>query len=158
MAPKCPCGGFDVASDVSEQPIGIDVVTRGAKHRAAAAHVKAGSEKTTLSFGLESGLFNIGDAVFDVCVASAYDGRTHSLGLSCAFEIPTAILRHVMDDGMDLSQASNAAGWATDSALGSKGGLIAILTRNRITRTDYTVQAVKMALAPRESQLPGRSP
>ena len=74
--------------------------------------------------------------------------------MSCAFEIPPDVLRHVLDDGMDLSQAANAAGLARDAKLGAKGGLIAILMRDRVTRTDYTAQAVRMALAPVEHRLP----
>ena len=74
--------------------------------------------------------------------------------MSCAFEIPPDVLRHVLVDGMDLSQAANASGLARDAKLGAKGGLIAILTRDRVTRTDYTAQAVRMALAPVEHRLP----
>lgn len=86
----------------------------------------------------------------DVCVAAAYDGAAVTLGLSCAFEIPPAIIARVLDEGLDLSQATRAAGFTDDEDVGSKGGLINILTNGRVTRRDYTVQAVRMALALRE--------
>ena len=35
---------------------------------------------------------------YDVCVCSIYDGVKHSLGTSCAFQIPPKIMRHVLDD------------------------------------------------------------
>ena len=154
VAAGAPVGGFDVASGVADQPIGLDTVAAGARARAAAAHARAGGGAATLAFGLESGLFEVAGRHLDACVCAAFDGNSHSLGVSCAFEIPPDVLRHVLDDGMDLSQAANAAGLARDAKLGAKGGLIAILTRDRVTRTDYTAQAVRMALAPVEHRLP----
>ena len=47
---------------------------------------------------------------------------------------------------MDLSQASNAAGLTQNPNLGQAEGLIGILSRGRITRQDYTEQAVMMSL------------
>ena len=48
-----------------------------------------------------------------------------TLGLSCAFQIPPAIAAKVMgDEAMDLSEATVAAGYSKDGAIGSKGGLI----------------------------------
>ena len=35
---------------------------------------------------------------------SAFDGQSHHLGLSCAFQIPPPILRLVLGKGLDLSQ------------------------------------------------------
>ena len=149
--------GYDVNSGIPEQPVGLDVVAAGARNRAVAAHAAHGGRGgSTLAFGLESGLFELDGRHLDACVASAFDGATHSLGVSCAFEIPPDVLRHVLDDGMDLSEASASAGLG-DADIGKKGGLIAVLTRGRVTRTDYTAQAVKMALAPREHALPPRT-
>ncbi|KAH8061482.1 DUF84-containing protein [Aureococcus anophagefferens] len=126
VAAGAPVGGFDVASGVADQPVGLDT----------------------------SGLFEVAGRHLDACVCDAFDGNSHSLGVSCAFEIPPDVLRRLLDDGMDLSQAANASGLARDAKLGAKGGLIAILTRDRVTRTDYTAQAVRMALAPVEHRLP----
>ena len=134
----------DAPSGIADQPIGLEIIARGARNRAEAA--RAAFPGKVLAFGLESGLFAIEGTHYDVCICSAYDGFKHSLGLSCAFAIPPAIIDRVLKDGMDLSQASVAADYSSDSDIGSKGGLIAVLTKGRVSRTDYTVQAVQMAL------------
>ena len=198
--------GCDVATGVSEQPIGLEVTATGARNRAVAAYERArqldatcGGEPSLsplLGLGIESGLvellgcehvsshsqhplswsvcqrpllvcrLGVFDGVpyaaccvraarvpsararrhLDVCVVDAYDGREHHLGLSCAFEIPPPILGHVLQRGLDLSQACNAARITTDPKLGAHGGLIGLLSSNRLTREDYTVQAVSTAL------------
>ena len=160
-----------VASGVSEQPMSLEETARGARNRAAAAHAaavemhagarvpRAGGSATTsaaaadgpvLALGIESGLFALEydgrRRYFDVCVVSAYDGARHHLGLSCAFEIPQPILRHVLEEGMDLSQACNVSAITTDPKIGEHGGLIGLLSSSRITREEYTVQALNTAL------------
>jgi non-canonical (house-cleaning) NTP pyrophosphatase len=103
-----------------------------------------------LALGIESGLFALEydgrRRYYDVCVVSAYDGARHHLGLSCAFEIPQPILRHVLEEGMDLSQACNVSAITTDPKIGEHGGLIGLLSSSRITREEYTVQALNTAL------------
>ena len=44
---------------------------------------------STPRFGVESGLFSFdgGATYFDVCAVSLYDGVSHHLGLSCAFQV-----------------------------------------------------------------------
>ena len=96
---------------------------------------------------MESGIFQVGGKWFDVCVASAFDGAEHHLGLSCAFEVPPAVARALFSKaGMDLSKASNDAGVSSDPKLGEHGGLIGCLSGLAITREEYTVQAVRTAL------------
>ena len=126
--------------------MGMNETSRGARNRAEAAHAAQGGGKGVLGLGIESGLFVLEGRHFDVCVVSAYDGSEHHLGLSCAFEIPPQILSHVLKGGLDLSQACNASGITSDPKLGEHGGLIAILSAERVTRLDYTVQAITMAL------------
>jgi len=101
-----------------------------------------------LAIGIESGLYTSGvDArMYDVCVCSAFDGTSFNQGLSCAFEIPQPILRYVTEEGMDLAQACNAAGVTSNPQLGEAEGLIGILSKGRVTRLDYTKQAISMAL------------
>ncbi len=104
------------------------------------------STPSLVALGIESGLFSMEGTYFDVCVVSAYDGREHHLGLSCAFQIPPRILSNVLDHGMDLSQASNAAGITKDPKLGEHQGLIGILSHGRLSRLSYTETAVHTAL------------
>ena len=100
-----------------------------------------------LGLGIESGLFQLDGATFDVCVVSAFDGQSHHLGLSCAFEIPKPILRHVLGpERCDLSQACNRSGITSDPKLGEHGGLIGLLSSSRLTREAYTLQAISTAV------------
>jgi hypothetical protein len=49
-------------------------------------------------------------------------------------------------EGRDLSQAFNECGICNDPKIGDKGGVLAVMTGDRITRPDYTVQAIEMAI------------
>jgi inosine/xanthosine triphosphatase len=151
--------GVSVPSGVSEQPLTLEETTRGARSRAQAAFAAyyssdaaccssnaTCSRPSLVALGIESGLFAMEGTYFDVCVVSAYDGREHHLGLSCAFQIPPRILSNVLDHGMDLSQASNAAGITKDPKLGEHQGLIGILSHGRLSRLAYTETAVHTAL------------
>jgi len=103
-----------------------------------------------LGLGIESGLFALEydgqTRYYDVCVVSAYDGASHHHGLSCAFEIPPPVLRHVLENGCDLSQACNASLITSDDKIGEHGGLIGLLSSGRLSREQYTVQALDTAL------------
>ena len=46
----------------------------------------------------------------------------------------------------DLSQACNRAGIVADEKLGEGQGLIGILTKGRVDRKEYTMQAIKTSL------------
>ena len=146
---------YGVSSGIPDQPLTLEVTRTGAINRARAAFLEArkaapkDSSTTVLAVGIESGLFypdgETGRA-FDVCVCMATtDGETFNMGLSCAFEIPAPVMVFVKE-GMDLSQACNAAGLTTDVNLGENGGLIGILSKGRVTRQMYTEQALQMAL------------
>ncbi|KAL1526520.1 hypothetical protein AB1Y20_015230 [Prymnesium parvum] len=144
LASICACSG--ISSGVSEQPMSLEETAKGARNRAEAAHASIDGGRHTLGLGIESGLFSLGEKHYDVCVVSAFDGARHHLGLSCAFEIPTSILSHIFQGGLDLSQACKASGITSDPKLGEHGGLISILSKKRVSRLDYTVQAISMAL------------
>jgi len=132
-----------VQTGVSEQPIGVETVATGARNRAEAAFKEI--DVCDYAIGIESGLFKLNDETYyDVCVCSIFDGRSHKLGFSCAFEIPKKIMEFVRK-GNDLSQACNKANITSDESLGENQGLIGILTKGRVTREEYTIQAVKMA-------------
>ena len=145
---------FNVDSGIPDQPLTLDITRKGAINRAQAAYAEARKATATASqpiiaLGIESGLFfPDGDTgrAFDVCVVMATeDGESFNMGMSCAFEIPSSVMKFV-NDGMDLSQACNAAGLTSDPKLGENGGLIGILSRGRVTRQQYTEQALQMAL------------
>jgi non-canonical (house-cleaning) NTP pyrophosphatase len=95
---------------------------------------------------MESGLFRVETKLFDVCACAIFDGEHHHLGYSCAWELPEAVVRKVEDEGKNLTEAFNECGICNDPNIGDKGGVLGIMTGDRITRPDYTVQSVQMAL------------
>ena len=119
--------------------------TRGAANRARAAAARGG---TALGIGMESGLFYVGDdKTFDVCACVIFDGAVEHVGYSCAWELPPIVRRLVRESGRNLTDAFNEAGICADPNIGDKGGVLAVVTGGRVTRPDYTVQAIQMAVA-----------
>ena len=51
-----------------------------------------------------------------------------------------------INKGLDMTEASVKAGLSDNSDLGAKEGLIGIVTKGRLTRKDYTKQAIRTAL------------
>jgi len=142
-----------VDSGIKDQPDSLELTIEGAQNRARAsfeqAKATASPSSEILALGIESGLFftKVDNRCFDVCVCSSTtDGINFNQGMSCAFEIPPGVVKFVVENGMDLSQASNAAGLTTNPKLGEAEGLIGILSQGRVTRQQYTEQAVQMSL------------
>ena len=135
---------MDVLTGVSEQPKSLDETIKGAMHRALGAF-----KNCDYSFGLESGLFRVPytkTGHMDICAAAIYDGSSYHLGLSSAFEFPLTVTKLIFKEGLDASQACYQAGLTGKKDVGSAEGLIGILTKGRVTRKDYTIQAIKMAM------------
>ena len=82
----------------------------------------------------------------DFCACSIYDGKEHSIGLSCAFEFPKKVTEMIYEQGITANDAFYNIGLTTNKKIGSADGAIGILTKGRVTRKDYTKQAVQMAL------------
>lgn len=135
---------IDARSGVGEQPKSLDETIRGAMNRARAAF-----KNCQYSFGIESGLIAVPHTkhgYMDVCACMIYDGHEFHLGLSSAFEPPKAIVKKVIDEGMNLTEACCAAGYAHDPTLREKEGVIGILTKGKLNRKEYSKQAIRVAL------------
>jgi len=135
---------MQVDSAVSAQPKSIDETMRGAMNRARGAF-----KDCIYSFGIESGLMvvpNTKTGYMDVCVCAIYDGKEFSFGLSSALEFPREVTRLIFDEGVDSTQAFNKVGLTTNPQIGSAEGIIGVLTKGRLTRKDYTKQAVLTAM------------
>jgi len=140
-----------VPSRVSEQPKSINETVRGAKNRAAAAY-----KGHDFGIGIESGLIEIREArtgMMDCCVCAIYDGNEYALGISSAFECPPKVMALVHGEGLDLNQAFFKAGLTENPKLGSAEGIIGLLTRRRLTRCEYTKQAIMMAMIQLENAI-----
>lgn len=133
-----------VESGVSDQPCTLEETTRGALNRAKAALAQA--EGATLAIGMESGLFDHGDKTFDVCACVIWDGEHDHVGYSCAWELPRDVRKKFKEEGKNLTDGFNEVGLCSDPKIGDKGGVLAVVTGGRITRPDYTVQSIQMAL------------
>lgn len=136
--------GIETNSGVSEQPKSLDETVQGAINRAKAAY-----KKCVYSFGIESGLMGVPQTKtgnMDFCACAIYDGKNFHLGLSCAFEFPTKVTQMIHEQGIDANEAFYRCGLTTDRKIGSSEGAIGMLTRGRMSRKDYTKQAIQMAL------------
>ena len=129
----------------------MEVTARGARNRAYEAYhherhrASVGAMRAAARSGHRGGLFALDGRYYDVCIVSAYDGTTHHYGLSCAFQIPPRILKYVTNHGKDLSQACRLSGISSDPKLASTAASSAC-SSNRLTREDYTLQALETAL------------
>ena len=133
----------NVPSGISEQPLSLEETMHGAQNRAQAAAAYG-----DIGFGIESGLFKMPgiNRYMDVCVCCIYSDNKTAFGFSSAFEIPPRILTYILDQHMDLSQATKMIGLTDNDQIGAAEGVIGILTKGRITRKEYTKQAIMMAL------------
>lgn len=132
-------------SEVADQPLTLEETMRGAMNRGRNAFTDC-----DYSIGLESGMMAVPHSktgYMDLCVCAIYDGKDYHFGLSSAWEFPKKeITDLIMNKGLDMSQAINHIGLTADPAIGAKEGAIGILTRNRLTRKEYTKQALRTAL------------
>lgn len=136
--------GLEAASGVSDQPKTLEETVRGAMNRA-----KGVFKDCDYSFGLESGLMavpNTKSGFMDVCVCAIYDGLEFHLGLSSAWEAPKKVMEHILKEGLDMNDAAFKAGFTKDPKVGSSEGLVGIMTKGRLTRKEYTKEAVRTAL------------
>ena len=136
------------ASGVSDQPVGYEETVRGARNRADNAY--NAYEDCDISVGLESGLVAIPHTrtgYMNLTVCSIFDGADYFIGTGPAFELPEAITRLVVDGGLELDDAILKSGFTDNPRIGYSEGIIGILTKGVVTRKDYMVPAVSMALA-----------
>lgn len=136
--------GRDVPSGVSEQPMTLEETVQGAKNRALAAF-----EHGDMGIGIESGLMQVPHTKsghMDVCAVVIYDGEQEHVGLSSAWEAPTAVTDLMVNHGLDMNQAAYKAGLTDNLKVGSAEGLIGIMTKGRSDRKTYTQEALRAAL------------
>ena len=132
-----------VQSLVSSQPLNLAEIITGAANRAKQAY-----ENCDYSFGIESGLMQVPQTrtgYMELTICAAYDGRSISLGFSQSFECPQKVIDEILK-GKDLEEACIATGLTANSRIGEAEGILGILTKGRVTRKDYTKQAIRMAL------------
>ena len=134
----------EVESGVADQPKSLGETIKGAKNRARKIF-----EDCDYGFGIESGLMQIpdaGDVFVDITVCVIYDGKKFSPGFSSCFQCPREISKLMLEDDLNMSKAAFKTGITKNPKIGSAEGLIGLLTKGRMTRKDYTQQAIILAL------------
>ena len=139
-------------SGVSEQPLSLEETVLGAKNRAEKAF--HASQPCQYGIGIEGGLCaspgtNTGFVTLNIC--SIFDGTHHYIGFTSGFEVPPQILKLVLEQKMDLSQACFHSGITTKVKVGASEGLVGILTQGRINRKQYTKECLVMAFVQLEN-------
>ncbi len=132
-------------SNVSDQPIGYVETITGAKNRAVNAFINC-----DISVGLESGLVEIPltkTGYMNLTICSIYDGKNHCIGTGPAFELPKMITKLVVEDHLELDDAIVKSGFSENPRIGYSEGIIGVLTKGVVTRKDYMVPSVTMAMA-----------
>lgn len=95
---KIEIHAFDVASDVSDQPVGLKETTEGAKNRAKKAWDLGSNNTGAIAIGMEAGFMIAGDSVSLVCVSGLYDGNVFYIGTSGTLSIPMAVYKEVLNN------------------------------------------------------------
>jgi inosine/xanthosine triphosphatase len=134
----------ETESGVSDQPKSLDETIMGAMNRA-----KKIFQNCDYSFGIESGLMAVPKTktgFMDVCVCAIYDGQEFHLGLSSAWEAPQKVTKYMIEDGLDMNEAALKAGLTENSNIGAAEGLVGLMTKGRLTRKEYTKEAIRTAL------------
>lgn len=136
--------GIKTSSGVSDQPKSLKETLTGAMNRAKSAFLDC-----DYSFGLESGLMAIPftkTGFMDFTACAIYDGKDFHLGFSPAIECPKEVMHYVLNENMNFNQACVKAGLTDDPEIGSKEGMLSLLTRGRMNRNEFTKQAIIMAM------------
>lgn len=159
--PKVEVQGFDVASGVSEQPVGFPEIVQGAETRAHAAweklHAKNPSS-TILGVGIEDGLVELSGldlGYLNVGCAVVTDGVRKGHGFSSLFSYPTscwqeAVAKREPIGGLfdrfweDRKEKNSAANLRPPSALSV--GNIGKLSLGVLPRAEYARHAVLCAV------------
>lgn len=140
----------EAPSNVSNQPLSLSETIAGAKNRA-----KTAFENCDYSFGIEAGLTTVPETItgyMNVTVCAIFDGKTYTIGISSAFEWPSNVTKMVVEDGLEIDKAYHKSGLTENERIGYAEGGVGQLTRGRLTRKDYTKEAIRMALLPLENR------
>ena len=135
---------LEVSSEVYKQPKSLKETIEGAMKRA-----KNAFKDCDYSFGIESGLMKVPNTktgYMDVSVCVIYDGKEFHIGLSSSFEYPTEVTKLVFSEELDIDEAMYKLNLTENKRIGRSEGVIGFLTKGRLTRKDYTKQAIITAL------------
>jgi inosine/xanthosine triphosphatase len=133
--------GVEVSTSVPEQPRGEET-RRGAMERARLA-----LEDSDLGIGLEAGVFDTEDGLYDIQYCAVIDRRgRYTIGHGSGFRYPPEVAERVKE-GVPVGTAfRDLYGWEKDE---KRLGAIGFLTQGALSRTELAEQAVMAAMVPR---------
>lgn len=137
-----------VFSGVPPQPKGLSEIVKGATNRA--LNALKSHEECYLGIGVEAGMFKLtNNLYFDVQVAAIADRNNWiTYGLSPSFQIPPHFTKELISGtAKELEEVVDK--YFRTREIGSKGGLIKLLSKSVVLREELTYYAVLMALIPR---------
>ena len=144
--------GADVDSGVGHTPANRNELMQGARQRAEALVRRAGEKAQPRHYfvGLEGGLDTVDERgqprVFLESWAYVSDGRNGHYGRSGSVEIPDALAREVLENGVELSVAIDR--FAGAIGIRDNQGAWGVLSSGLISRTEAFRVAVVAAFAP----------
>lgn len=152
--PEVQVEGFAVASGIPAQPISNEQTKLGAENRATAAlaagskllssHTPTVDSGSMLGVGLEGGVFQQGDQLWSTVwavVADQHGQLFHSNG--ARFQVPAVVARQIMSGGEMGPIVAQLTG--VDDVR-QKQGMIGVITKGFIDRTEEYTGIIKMAL------------
>lgn len=143
-------------SKVPDQPIGMDLILKGAKHRAKSALLYLMNEQdiyeNIFGVGIEAGLVKVPYAQtnymdFQFCIIMDENKRIN-LGSGIAFEYPRSVIDEIFSN-QETEIGEIMEKLANNMNLKNESGAISFLSKKTITRTEILTQAVICALLPR---------
>lgn len=136
--------GVQAASEVADQPIGLEVTLLGAQNRV--KNAKTIFPEADYWVGIEGGLSEDSLGMFAfawVCIEDK-NGKKGTAQTG-TFYLPEPIVK-LVKSGMELGQADDE--FFKDNNSKQKGGSVGILTKGKVTRSEYYSEAIKLALIP----------
>lgn len=137
--------GISVESGVGEQPVNEQVYI-GVKNRInnLKTYCKENNIKADLYLSVESGINNLlGNWMITNIALIEDEGKFESYGASPSFPVPEKLVNDIINT--NLSEVGNKI-FGKDDERHNQGGIVQIITHNKITRIDQTEMAFIMAL------------
>eukprot|EP00928_Gymnodinium_smaydae_P034753 TRINITY_DN24563_c0_g1_i1.p1 TRINITY_DN24563_c0_g1~~TRINITY_DN24563_c0_g1_i1.p1 ORF type:complete len:180 (+),score=40.64 TRINITY_DN24563_c0_g1_i1:49-588(+) len=126
-------------SGVSDQPMGLEETTLGAKNRAQKALEAV--EGAVIGIGMESGLVEMEGMLMDFCVTSVFDGTRHSIGVSSMFPLPPKVAASLATKG--YNQSFEDIGVPADE---NGAGVLSQMSDGVLSRPKQMKESILMAL------------
>ena len=139
---------MEVKSGVSDQPIEIEEITRGAINRAKRALKKGNAD---LGVGIEAGIYEFSGTLtgyldIQVCAVASPNGLV-TLGHGPGFEYLPVVTRRILEEGFGAGMAMGEL--VNDLELKKKVDAIGFPSKGLLTRKELNEIAVLMTMIPR---------